>query len=708
MSLTYVICTRNRSKLLLENSDNLKQSLEILKEKINVLIVDSNSDKIHKEKNKSIAQRFGYNYIYSEKEGLSVARNLAIRTIDTKYIYFLDDDVTVPKIHSKILFATLMKFGPDLIGGPVETIFPKSTPVWYDHGWNSRRFKDATGFGATRLSGGNFGGLVSVFQNLDGFREDLGMRGKKILVGEERDLIERYLFKTKIPKIFYSLDLRVEEPLPKSKTTFIYRVRREFAIGSALIYKKNKGYNNSSLRTWFRQTTKTFAKLKAFENQPLKIKSIRTLLKLSFILGLSKRNLIQTLHNKKRKKKKVIVLFFEHASRELPSLIKIQEFLNNTGKYKVYIYNISTDRWMFDILKPDCCFLPYFYNPETDVFQSRILKNPSVVFFSLSWEQIFYPAKVPLKIPQNLPPNIKLLIWTKSWHRKLLESGIPSSQILQLGHPLWSLIFQNKYTFSEKPSKTILYIENASLAFAKKKIFEKLNVDAVEIKKQFENLLEKNLRLLESIQRDQDVQVKIRIRPSTPKTDFIQFVNNRIYNNNFKFIKNGSIQNDIQEADCILTEMSTSALEAALTRKKVGLLNTNMIPNNFKYSWFKMFPMINNSLKMNDFLKSSSYPFDKINKWMSSENSLNQNYLIDLENVARIEIESKNHKLSPIFKMIRLGGSFYYSIWNKMFSYKTFRNIYFEIFEKNFSLSTHEGDIISKVDLYLFKLRGTI
>ena len=166
--------------------------------------------------------------------GLSYARNMAIALCNEKdFIYFLDDDVKL--IHPNFLLdliTLIQQNAPDLIGGPVYAKLPRKKPIWFNPDWLTREYHN-DGFGAKRLSGGNFGfNLYHISRELR-FDENLGMNGKKVRLGEEKDFVERYLLTTNNPRIYYSSKLVVEEEFDVHKLSFKYRMRREFAVGYA-------------------------------------------------------------------------------------------------------------------------------------------------------------------------------------------------------------------------------------------------------------------------------------------------------------------------------------------------------------------------------------------------------------------------------------------------------------------------------------------
>lgn len=165
--------------------------------------------------------------------GLSYARNIALSLASSKdFLYFLDDDIHIGAHFIKNLWGILLKENPDFLGGPVDSKLPNHLPFWVNTNWFSRNFADS-GYGAKRLSGGNFGLSMSSLNFQYRFDESLGMKGNRVRLGEEKDFLEVYLASSSKPKIFYSNKLSVLEEFDLNKLKFSYRIRREFAIGYA-------------------------------------------------------------------------------------------------------------------------------------------------------------------------------------------------------------------------------------------------------------------------------------------------------------------------------------------------------------------------------------------------------------------------------------------------------------------------------------------
>ena len=235
-NLLFVVCTNNRfeacNKIVL---DLLKQIvISDVENSIRILIVDNGSTSKQSDLYKtlsSLSKRI--TCINLKYGGLSYARNMAISLASSNsFIYFLDDDIRIEGDFVENLIFILRKHNPDFLGGPVHSNFPKKLPKWIKKDWFQRDFTENENY-PKRISGGNFGISYRVTESGYRFDENLGMKKNKIRMGEEKDFLEVYLATVVKPRILYTKRLRVWEDFDDTKLRFLYRLRREFAIGYA-------------------------------------------------------------------------------------------------------------------------------------------------------------------------------------------------------------------------------------------------------------------------------------------------------------------------------------------------------------------------------------------------------------------------------------------------------------------------------------------
>lgn len=94
---------------------------------IRILVVDNNPVQAEKELVERLSHSFQHpiDYVHEEKAGVSNARNAAMKCLgDTRYLAFLDDDMTVSPKWLSSLISTSQAFRAGLVFGPTYAILP--------------------------------------------------------------------------------------------------------------------------------------------------------------------------------------------------------------------------------------------------------------------------------------------------------------------------------------------------------------------------------------------------------------------------------------------------------------------------------------------------------------------------------------------------------------------------------------------------------
>lgn len=163
-----------------------------------ILVVDNNSSdstpeviRMHME-----TQRARMRSVFESAQGLSHARNRALKEASGEVVCFLDDDVVVDPGWLHAVSAAFKKYGADVVGGRSYLIYPCDRPEWMspltevllsrlDHGDTALVNTDKDLFGL------NFSVRRRLAIELGGFRTDYGRRGKSLTCGEEIELLDR-------------------------------------------------------------------------------------------------------------------------------------------------------------------------------------------------------------------------------------------------------------------------------------------------------------------------------------------------------------------------------------------------------------------------------------------------------------------------------------------------------------------------------------
>ncbi len=221
MQFSVVICTHNRSQLLVQVLDSL--SSQVLDcNKFEILIVDncSNDDTIDIAKHwASTREHLILHVIREEVQGLGYARNTGLSHASGEYVAFLDDDA---KADPSWLVNTQQVFNevnpkPICVGGPILPFYSSKKPEWFKDEYEIRTWGSAP----RRLSkdesfsGSNMIWDKRALQEVGGFDVEVGVKGEYLSVGEENVPFYRAWQLFQNPMIYYHPEVRVFHWTPK-------------------------------------------------------------------------------------------------------------------------------------------------------------------------------------------------------------------------------------------------------------------------------------------------------------------------------------------------------------------------------------------------------------------------------------------------------------------------------------------------------------
>jgi glycosyltransferase involved in cell wall biosynthesis len=201
--VTVAICTYNRCESLAETLASLVAQNSAEAADWQVLIVDNNSSDPTLRVISGFTGRIGVRVVRETRQGLSHARNRALREARGEWVVFIDDDV---KLDSGWLAAWIggLRGAPDAAyaGGRILPDWRGAPPGWF-HGEKLALIDGALGWFdlgevVRPLSdddpppfGGNMAIRRQIALGLNGFRPDLGMKGDELGRGEETDFFLR-------------------------------------------------------------------------------------------------------------------------------------------------------------------------------------------------------------------------------------------------------------------------------------------------------------------------------------------------------------------------------------------------------------------------------------------------------------------------------------------------------------------------------------
>lgn len=209
---------------------------------VEILVIDNNSI----DNTKKVVDRYSkkspiaISYFHKSQQGLSAARNRALKQASGDYIGFLDDECVVQPDWLDIIVADIDEFAPLVIGGPyVGALFPGTAPKWFKSEYGNAYFLSNSfkrGYQKEfRASGGNMLLHRRVFETQQ-FDQNWGMKGDDLGLGEEVLLQERFLSENVGAMVFYEPRMQVAHYVLPQKMRLSYCARRQMQAG-AYAYK---------------------------------------------------------------------------------------------------------------------------------------------------------------------------------------------------------------------------------------------------------------------------------------------------------------------------------------------------------------------------------------------------------------------------------------------------------------------------------------
>lgn len=185
-----LICSRNRAQLLWETIQSILKSNEVPTE---MVVVDQSKTPNSELTNFRPEGKCEFRYVWSEKKGVSVGRNLAVSIASHPILVFTDDDMLVTPTWFGTIIRTLLSFGSEgVVTGQVlaskEDGKGFAPSIRQDHEsviYQGRVNRDV-------LFTGNMATYRSVFEHIGGFDSRLGP-GTCYPAAEDNDFAFRLL-----------------------------------------------------------------------------------------------------------------------------------------------------------------------------------------------------------------------------------------------------------------------------------------------------------------------------------------------------------------------------------------------------------------------------------------------------------------------------------------------------------------------------------
>jgi glycosyltransferase involved in cell wall biosynthesis len=239
MRLSICVCTYNRAHILPYCLESLKKLEVPAGCETEILVIDNNSHDDTKDVVDRAAQQSPIPVLYHQEsqQGISSARNRALKEARGDYMGFLDDECVVPSNWLEVVVADIHEFGPPIIGGPyVGALLPGGAPKWFKPEYGNAYFlvfDFKRGYQKNfRASGGNMFLHRRVCESVQ-FNPELGMKGNEMKLGEEVLLQNQFLNDNPGTMVFYEPSIEVAHFIVPEKMSLTYRARREMEAAAS-------------------------------------------------------------------------------------------------------------------------------------------------------------------------------------------------------------------------------------------------------------------------------------------------------------------------------------------------------------------------------------------------------------------------------------------------------------------------------------------
>ncbi len=238
MSISVIVCTFNRSRLLEKAIDSIAQSKVPDPIEWEIVVVDNNSTDNTREVVEECAKRhqIRIRYLFQPKQGLSIARNSAIRGCESAAVAFTDDDVLVEPEWLWNLTACLQSGEWAGSGGRVVPTWGRPIPRWLSTSdVFVRGALVALDLGSEPAAmtqapiGANMAYRREAFERHGLFRTDLGRTGGNLTACEDTEFGQRLLLCGE--RLRYEPSAVVYHPVPADRIRKGYLLAWAFARG---------------------------------------------------------------------------------------------------------------------------------------------------------------------------------------------------------------------------------------------------------------------------------------------------------------------------------------------------------------------------------------------------------------------------------------------------------------------------------------------
>ena len=237
--LSVLICTYNREKYIGPLLESIAAN-DLAKSEYEIVVVDNNCT----DNTRGVCEAFAeahkdvqFNYCVETEQGLSAARNKAIKEARGDILVYVDDDALVDIWYLRTI-AQYMSTHPEIsaVGGPIIPFYETTEPKWMTRftkellcGYLYFGDKERPFPGERYPGGGNAAYRAIVFQKVGLFNTALGRKGNNLMGAEEKDIFDK--MKSQGMRFMYLPNMILHHIIPQKKLERDYFDRLTYQIG---------------------------------------------------------------------------------------------------------------------------------------------------------------------------------------------------------------------------------------------------------------------------------------------------------------------------------------------------------------------------------------------------------------------------------------------------------------------------------------------
>ena len=239
--ITAIICTYNRAKYIGPLLESIAAN-DLDKSKYESVLVDNNCT----DNTRGVCEAFAkthkdvqLNYCVENEQGLSAARNKAIKEAKGDILVYVDDDALVDPWYLTTIYEYMIEH-PEIsaVGGPIIPLYETEEPKWMTRftkellcGYLYFGNQVRTFPGERYPGGGNAAYRAEVFKQVGLFNTALGRKGNSLMGAEEKDIFDK--MKSQGMRFMYLPKMILHHIIPQKKLERDYFDRLTFQIGQS-------------------------------------------------------------------------------------------------------------------------------------------------------------------------------------------------------------------------------------------------------------------------------------------------------------------------------------------------------------------------------------------------------------------------------------------------------------------------------------------